>query len=781
LRKQVIAALASTATAVLVTGLSTAPANGAPRSPTIDTAPAAVQREDGAAQREDNLSSPMGEQQEALRKQAIAQLVGGKVQTEQRNGSEVIKMSGNRYVEYRKKPAKTDPIFTILAEFGNQTKPNTAGGAGPVHNQIAQPDRVYDGGATDDNSTIWTSDFSQDYYQNLLFAKTTASGEAGGQRGTDSMSDYYLKLSSGRYTVGGDVSPWVTVPYNEARYGSNAINGSDGYWNFVKDSATAWYDAQLAAGKSAAEIKAYLAQFDLWDRYDYDHDGNFNEPDGYIDHFQVIHAGEGEEAGGGVQGADAIWSHRWYAFSNLTGAAGPDFNKLGGAPLGDTGVWVGDYTTEPENGGAGVFCHEYGHDLGLPDLYDTAGGDNGTGFWTIMSAGSWLNRGKLDIGSAPDYMGPWEKLFLGWLDYETVNEGDGTKYVALGAAADGSGKLPQAVVVNLPDQVIVTKHNTPYSGQYEWWGGSADGLNSTLTRTLDLTGASSASLTTKAWYETEPDFDFLYGEVSTNGGSTWSQVGTLDGSSNGNWADLSYDLSAYAGQQVLFRFRYQTDGGTHFAGPFLDNISLLTNGTAAWTDDVEAGAGAWTAAGFTRYTGTTTRIAPRFYIAENRSYVGYDDTLRTGPYNFGWASTQPDRVERFPYQDGLLVWYVNYAFEDNNTSEHPDGGLVLPVDARPTPITFPGGALLGNRRQPFDATFGTQRTDPVTFHRNGVAVSVPSQPAIGTFDDSDPNRYWSSANPQGSVKVAGTGTKIAVKLEIRGHVNVMLVKVTSPK
>ena len=61
------------------------------------------------------------------------------------------------------------------------------------------------------------------------------------------------------------------------------------------------------------QINAYLAQFDKWDRYDYDGDGNFNEPDGYIDHFQAIHAGEGEETGGGAQGTDAIWSHRWYA------------------------------------------------------------------------------------------------------------------------------------------------------------------------------------------------------------------------------------------------------------------------------------------------------------------------------------------------------------------------------------------------------------------------------------------------------------------------------------
>ena len=56
--------------------------------------------------------------------------------------------------------------------------------------------------------------------------------------------------------------------------------------------------------------------FDKWDRYDYDGDGDFNESDGYIDHFQAIHAGEGEEAGGGAQGVNAIWSHRWYVVPN---------------------------------------------------------------------------------------------------------------------------------------------------------------------------------------------------------------------------------------------------------------------------------------------------------------------------------------------------------------------------------------------------------------------------------------------------------------------------------
>jgi M6 family metalloprotease-like protein len=56
---------------------------------------------------------------------------------------------------------------------------------------------------------------------------------------------------------------------------------------------------------------------------------------------------------------------------NLVGKDGPSYNRLGGTQIGSTGLWVGDYTIQPENGGLSVFAHEYGHDLGLPDLYDT--------------------------------------------------------------------------------------------------------------------------------------------------------------------------------------------------------------------------------------------------------------------------------------------------------------------------------------------------------------------------------------------------------------------------
>ncbi len=760
MKRRQVSAVSGMAVAALALTLAPAAATAVPVAP--DTP------EKGTA-KQDNLPNPLAEAQAELRQDAIQQLINGEATTRTINGNRVIEVAGKgkdakgkkqkKYVNY---PVNREAdILTILVEFGDQVNPGTGGDPGPQHNQIAEPDRTWDGSSTDDNSTNWSPDFDRAHYQDMMF------GEG------ESFKDFYLEQSNGRFLTKGDVSDWVKVPYNEARYGSNEYSSAATYWPFVRDTAKAWYDSEKAAGKTDAEIKQYLAQFDKVDRYDYDGDGVFNEPDGYIDHFQAIHAGEGEEAGGGAQGADAIWSHRWYAYSSNVGRTGPEFNQLGGVPLGDSGMWIGDYTTEPENGGLGVFAHEFGHDLGLPDLYDTAGGDNGTGFWTLMSGGSWLNRGKEAIGTTPGYMGAWEKLQLGWLDYQVVPYGQDTD-LTVGPAdrvvkdkkAEG-GILPQAVIVPLPERTVTTEHNDPHSGEGEWWSGYGNDISATLTRDVDLTGASSASVSAYISGDIEEDYDYLYGEVSTDGGSSWTQVGEpLDGSVDGAgsdvaWTKVDWDVSDAAGQDALFRFRFATDGGVG-SEVFIDDIAVTVDGTTT-TDDVENGAGDWTAAGgFEIINGTTTRQVQDLYLAENRVYSGYDAVLETGPYNFGFGNTRPDWVERFPYQNGLLVWFMNGEYGDNNTSTHPGAGLVLPVDARPAPVTFPDGAKLGNRRQPFDATFGLEKTDEVTFHRNGVPTTVPSSKGIPTFDDTNPNRYWTADNPWSSTKVAGSGTSITV-------------------
>jgi len=739
------AAFAALTLGVVTAGLI--PAQSAAASPPIDPGHPSVR-----AHRDDDRPGPLSERQRTLTRTAAEQVIKGTANvTTNKKGKKVVKLGKGKFVNYD--VDRHEKVFTVLAEFGTRTKSPHGGTPGPLHNQIPQPDRVYDGSATDDNTTIWKPDFSRAHYLDLMFG------------GGESFRDFYLKQSNGRFDTSGDVSDWVTVPYNEARYGHNPVPGdgtseAEGSWSFIGDSLQGWYAAQKAAGRSDAQIKSYLAQFDQVDRYDYDGDGDFNEPDGYIDHFQAIHAGEGEEAGGGAQGEDAIWSHRWYAYGTQFGKTGPTGNKAGGVQIGTTGLWVGDYTTEPENGGLGVFTHEFGHDLGLPDLYDTRGGDNGTGHWTLMSAGSWLGDGTVDIGSKPGYMGPWEKLQLGWLDVKTVHHGTNTR-VKLGPADRDGRNTPQAIAVNLPDKKVRTDYNTPHSGTGEWWSGSDDDLNTTLSRTVDLTGHTTASLSAWVQHQIEEGYDFLHVEVSRDGGTTWTQVPpSLTGKAD--WTQRTWDLTPFAGSKVDVRFRYATDGAMHEAGAFIDDITITADGATLLSDDAESDNG-WVAKGFSRIDGSVTKSVPQSYLAENRVYAGYDRYLRTGPYNFGWLDTRPDFVEHYPYQNGLLVWFQDGTVSDNNTSVHPGAGQSLPVDARPAPIVFPNGARLGNRRQPFDATFGLEATDPVTFHRNGVAVDVPSQPAIPTFDDSDPDRYWSAANPWNSTKVAGSGTRITVK------------------
>ncbi|MFN2255073.1 MAG: immune inhibitor A domain-containing protein, partial [Candidatus Promineifilaceae bacterium] len=300
----------------------------------------------------DNPSHPLGDQQKALKQKGFEAKMNGKTD------GPVAEVAKGQFVELERQGE--DSIWTVVGEFGPLDSPFgilQSGIPGPLHNEIPEPDR------TVDNSTIWAPDFSESYYENLLFSEAP---------GAVSMRNFYIAESSNRYTVNGDVTDWVEVPYNAAHYGRNYCGGivCAQTWRFVDDSVDAW---AANSGMSTAEINDYLSQFDVWDRYDIDGDGNFDEPDGYIDHFQSVHAGEGEETGGGAQGSDAIWSHRWYAYYSANGPDGIGPNGYGGVRIGNSDYWIGDYTIEPENGGIGVFTHEFGHDLGLPDLYDTSG------------------------------------------------------------------------------------------------------------------------------------------------------------------------------------------------------------------------------------------------------------------------------------------------------------------------------------------------------------------------------------------------------------------------
>ncbi|WP_328400116.1 immune inhibitor A [Streptomyces sp. NBC_00390] len=776
-----VALAATTATGA---AFSTAQADGQKSSD-----PAGIERRDPAPQKahvEHDLEGPFSKQQDQQRQAALEQVISGDAAVQQRGASKVVKLDDKKYVELGRE--KTDKIFTILVEFGDKVDDTTmfdpdgpegpeapvkkyGGTPGPLHNKIAKPDRKVD------NSTAWQADFNQKYFQDLYFG----TGKDSKGRKKESLKTYYEKTSSGRYSVDGGVSDWVKVEYNEARYGSNYCGDSNcaNVWDTVRDGVTAWAADQKAKGKSDAEIKAELAKYDQWDRYDFDGDGNFNETDGYIDHFQIVHAGEDESAGGGAEGENALWAHRWYAYGTDAGKTGPANNKAGGTQIGSTGIWVGDYTVQPENGGLGVFAHEYGHDLGLPDHYDTSGkGENSTGFWTLMSAGSWLGEGKDSIGDLPGDMTAWDKLQLGWLNYTKGKAA--TKSTHTLGVAEYNTKRPQALVVELPKKPVTTTVVKPAEGSKQWWSGSGDDLRNTLTRSVDLTGKTSAALTLDGWWAIERNYDFLYAEVSTDGGTTWTALdGTADGqpiTRDGSdkpalsgfsnvYKKLSYSLDAYAGEKIDLRFRYATDGGVAENGFAADNITITADGTALFADGAEGDDAGWAKKGFDRIGASFTKEYDQFYIAENRQYVSYDKALKVGPYNFGFAS-RPSWVEHYAYQNGLLIWKWDTSEADNNTSEHEGTGLILPVDAHAKPLKWADGKLMRNKIQTFDSSFSLYPTDRFRLHNADIPQLIKSQKGVSVFDDRK-GVYWYEENPTASVKVADTNTKISIVKEPR--------------
>jgi immune inhibitor A len=727
-----------------------------------------------------------------LRERALNLVLSGKAKAEKRGASTVVKLgkkqetnprarSGggdgtvDQYVELSRE--KTDKIFVILAEFGNErhpdypdqdTDPDTEGPRrfdGPLHNEIPAPDR------TKDNSTGWQPDYNREHYENIYF---------GEDPGVDSLKTYYERQSSGRYSVDGQVTDWVKVRYNEARYGRGGgfpceDTTCNNVWELIRDAVDAWTADQRAAGKTDAQIKTELATFDVWDRYDYDGDGNFNEPDGYLDHFQIVHAGGDQADGDPWQGEDAIWSHRWYAFDSDKDITGPDFNKYGGTQIGNTGLWVGDYTIQPENGGLSVFAHEYGHDLGLPDHYDTSGGgENGVNWWSLMAQSRVSKPEDLNIDSRAADLSAWDKIQLGWYDYEVLVGGQ-NRALELGPHEYNSAK-PQGAVVVLPKKRVTFQYGQPAAGERMWWSGKGDDLTNRMTREFDLTGKTSAAVSLKARYEIEAGYDYLYAQSSADGGLTWTTLdGTvngqplprdgsgrpaLTGSSGGNWVDMNIPLTGSAGKKVQFRFQYRTDGGVAKNGFFADEIKVIADGQEIFTDGAENGEAGWTLRGFRTTTGTETGDFDNYYLLSHINYVSYDKYLKTGPYNFGFAPEKPEWVEHFPYQDGLLIWYWDTSQPDNNTSEHPGAGLVLPVDANPNPIYNLNGVPWRPRIGGYDAPFGLEKSDSFTLHVNGKPSYIRGQAAQPVFDDR--RQYWSAEQPTAGVKVPNAGVRVRV-------------------
>ena len=490
-----------------------------------------------------------------------------------------------------------------------------------------------------------------------------------------------------------------------------------------------------------AAIKARQPDFP-W--ADYDTDG-----DKVLDHIVFVHAGIDKSEGGGIHSYQQIWAHR--------GSANVVVDDRGTADTADD-IRLRGYTVQPENLNLGVLVHEFGHDLGLPDLYDTSGlGNDTVVWWGLMSTGSHPGRLK---GSDPTHMEPWSKLMLGWQTPRVIPPTSDADTFTLGQASQPPAGSERSLIIPLPDTVVRTV--VLPDGSREAWHSGADQHQADvrLERSLDLRAVAvdeAVDLSFDLNFATEGDFDYLVVEASNDGGTSWRQLkgyrtdngaevttpddyadpnralagyGNLKygytGQSRG-WLRVRHDLAAFAGAEILLRLRYLTDDGTLGFGAFADNFRLSVGGQPAWEDPVEGGSlNGWvskpgstagtTGQGWRQSDGT--RSYPRYYILEWRNSTGFDTGLQW-TYNTQFATLNKDgqrefRVDKVPSNvPGLLVWVwdtrwggTQLGFNAPNNplnrnvlgalpSEGGKGGVAL-MDAHPEPLRGPRGGNFKN-------------------------------------------------------------------------------------
>jgi hypothetical protein len=171
------------------------------------------------------------------------------------------------------------------------------------------------------------------------------------------------------------------------------------------------------------------------------------------------------------------------------------------------------------------------------------------------------------------------------------------------------------LTVKFDGQTGVGIVDTTPRGRFSWWSNRGDDSDATLTRDFDLTAVKSATLGFSGWWDIEEGYDYVYIEVSTDGGKHWQILRGRQSSDNdksGNafgpgwtarsgggrvpqWIDERVDLSQFAGQKVTLRFEYITDDAVNGPGFLLDDIRIPE---INYSDNGENGLDGWDAQGW---------------------------------------------------------------------------------------------------------------------------------------------------------------------------------------
>ena len=255
-----------------------------------------------------------------------------------------------------------------------------------------------------------------------------------------SVSQYFNDMCQGKFTPQFDIVGPVTVSKNSAYYGGNVGNSTD--VNFAQ---------MIAEACKGVSTKVNFADYD-------------QNNDGYVDLVYVIYAGYSESING--NSSDCLWPksgiNKFYepGTSNLLKLNGKKIcryginNELNATPS----DWIDG---KPLLNGIGLFCHEFSHTMGLPDLYPTvvtSRVDNqNPEYWDLMDGGEYTYNGYF-----PTPYSPWEMDVMGWT--APIELGDEAKQVSLNSYASDR----TAYKINGENDEYLLIQNIQTEG---WWRG----------------------------------------------------------------------------------------------------------------------------------------------------------------------------------------------------------------------------------------------------------------------------------------------------------------------
>jgi M6 family metalloprotease-like protein len=562
------------------------------------------------------------------------------------------------------------------------------------------------------------------------------------------MKQFYTEISYGDLTVNGTVYGWTLLPNTRAYYaGPTTCDGlcaSAHIPDLINSTITA-NDGAINFGQ-------------------YDNDGpdgipNSGDDDGYVDFVSFVQPQSGAECGF----AGHIWSHR---FSLSGWGAAPHVTN--DARTGGGNIIIDDYTIQPVINcdnvtliDIGVFCHEFGHAFGLPDLYDTNGGAEGCGWWDLMSAGNW------NLPTNPAHMGAWSKNFLGWSNvivapavptpYSVANVELNRQIYRLDVTHEKFRRTTDSKITgNYSLHCGLTSAeatgrawaNTTGSGYGNDWDVKA-------SRDFNYNGSGSVSLQYQYTFALEPSYDYGYTEVTQGGVTTTvATYNTNTSPSNGTGSgSANINITPYltAGPYTI-SFRVISDGaasdedgatsggglftGTTNGAMTVDNVSVSGGGESYFTDFE------------TREDGWAEDMNPpsEYFLVENRKAIGSDVNIK---------GTAPS--------GGLVVWHVDTGDQNSNAGNtRPRGLEVVQADGARTLDTATGNR--GDSGDPYPgSTNNNNLNGGTTPNSNGhdgpsnvtmAVTSANADPMNATLKGSWPAPAPVSITPTGSASTS---------------------------